>query len=528
MANVVIVKSFRLRLALMTTLVSGAILFAFVVAAWLLIHRTLLSAVDAQIVLPAKSFVQRVHPQMNLEEFRKSVSVFIEEGTDSASKDTLGLGVLMRNRTKEMSFQSSDESWIEEIPFADFLPNAEELKRMKYLEAKDREARRRPPSREGKRRPPPDARGPRDRRGPPPPPGRRGGSEERSVHRKPVFFSAKAGGETWRIGAFSNTYATVFAGVNMRQFDADVRKMRLYFFIGLPIGLLLTAGTGWLVSGKATRAVRRITETAEHMTAQELDQRIPITGHEDEEFARLVKVLNHMMERLERSFHQSARFSADASHELKTPLAVMQGELETALRQCVPDSPQEQTLLDLSEEVHRLKKITENLLVLSRADSGSLNLDKERFSLSEMMHASVEDSEILCEEEKLAFSHDIEADVHILADRVLVQSIVHNLVSNAIKYNREDGSVRVALCNDEEGNANIVVENTGSIIPEPLREKIFDRFFRADDSRTHEVEGFGLGLNIAAELARANGGILELVQSENDLTRFALRFPKTP
>ncbi len=525
---------------------------AAAVAAWLLVYETLLKAVDARLTLPGTALAHQAHPRFDPDSFARIVEGLTGHGLGGEFE--LGLAVLYQNDDRKRLSQTPNEDWLDNIPFVAYLPSAEEIARLPNRPPGPWEEDRRGPRKDRDKR-----RDDRDRGGPPPPKRGRGPGIESLVERwfdgrgpdrrdgrgprgrdgrgpgrrfevpamlRPKFFTVAVEGTDWRIGAFGGRHHTVFAGVTLDQFDADVRMKRRYFLMAIPLGFLLSAGAGWLVAGKAVRPVERITEMAEHVTAKGLDERVRITGHEDQEFARLVNVINGMMERLERSFHQSARFSADASHELKTPLAVMRGEIERGLQECAPGSAEEQRFLDLAEEVHRLKQITENLLVLSRADSGSLRVEKQVLSLSELVTQFSEDVEILCEQASLSFQADIAPDVIISADRGLLLSVLHNLASNAVKYNREDGEVK-CIVRELENNVVIEFHNTGPGIPESQQDKIFDRFYRADEARSREVDGFGLGLNIAAEITRANGGELILLGSDENWTRFAVVFPQS-
>ena len=162
---------------------------------------------------------------------------------------------------------------------------------------------------------------------------------------------------------------------------ADLNRMRNIFLVTLPLAVLLVGGGGWLVAGRALRPLRRIRQMAEQVTARGLDQRISVAA-EDPEIAGLVQVLNGMMDRLEASFNQATRFSADASHELKTPLAIMQGELENALQAAEPGSSQQQVFSNLLGETQRIKTITRGLLLLAQADAGRLKVALEDVDMS--------------------------------------------------------------------------------------------------------------------------------------------------
>jgi heavy metal sensor kinase len=307
----------------------------------------------------------------------------------------------------------------------------------------------------------------------------------------------------------------------MSRFRDEMRALRTGFLVALPAALLLIAVGGWWVSQRALRPVRRITAAAEGITARGLDQRIP-HSNEDVEFNRLISVFNGMMDRLEKSFQQAVRFSADAAHELKTPLTILQGELEQALQAAPPGSPQQQAYGALLEEVQRLKVIIRKLLLLSLADSGQLKPNFETLDLSAVMQAAIEDAAILAP--GLRIEHTIEPGITVAADGDLLRQVVQNLVSNAIKYNRPEGTVSFVL---RRAGANVLltVSNTGAGIPPEDRGKVFERFYRGDKARNRNVDGLGLGLSLSREIARAHHGDLVLENTPGGTTVFTLILP---
>ena len=343
---------------------------------------------------------------------------------------------------------------------------------------------------------------------------------------EPRFFTVSdEDGKRWRTVASSNSSVTVFVGIDLADVESELGQVRNYFLVALPLGLLAVAGGAWAISRRAIRPLEQIVSTTSEMNAAYLDRRIPVTGNESREFSQLVEVLNAMMDRLEGSFHQATRFTADASHELKTPIAIMQAEIESAIKSCPPDSAEEASLMTLQEENQRLKRITQSLLLLSQADSGKLRLTEEDVDFSRELEGLVEDAELLCAKEHLSFEGKIGSGIHVLADRVLLMQAVQNLLSNAIKYNCPEGRIS---CELREQGEEVVLEffNTGTPIPEDDQGKVFDRFFRVDKSRGVAVAGFGLGLNLSLEIVRAHGGKLRLAESVEVGTRMEMRLPK--
>ena len=358
-----------------------------------------------------------------------------------------------------------------------------------------------------------------------PPPPRRGEAispENPALPRKAAqFCTRQAGGQTWRMGVMGNPYVTLILGADIGEFNARMNELRNTFLATLPVVLLLAAGGAWLVARRALRPVTALTQTAEQVTARGLSQRIPAMTR-DQEFNRLITVFNEMMDRLEESFQQATRFSADASHELKTPLTRLQVELEQALESAPSASPQQEVYSSLLDEISRLKAIVQKLLLLSLADAGRLTLRLQPVDLSVLLANVVEDCR--AQAPSLNIEQQIPPEIHVNADPDLLEQALQNLASNALKYNRAGGLVRFDLV-PERDQVVVRVANTGPPIPLADRERIFERFYRADPSRSGRVEGTGLGLSLAREIIRAHRGDLSLETSDEQLTRFAVKLP---
>ena len=517
-------RSFRWRLALFSALVTGVILLIFGGAAWAFVSKSLLDGVDSRLKGPCERMARRGHEGREPRRFRDALR-FVQREFE---QETLIL--VMSNVSGEQQLLTEENAggtpWGKnlevlksQLPPEDALEVArEEAKARAEAQAK---AEAEALSEGEELEPPPEEGDPERERGRNRPP--RG--PLMNLIGEPRFFTMIGDdGRRWRTAAASNVNTTFFVSVDQALFDADMKRLRGYFLVAIPLGLLAIAFGSWLISRRAIRPLERIISTASGMSAEGLDGRIPVTGKESAEFLNLVNELNRMMERLEASFHQASRFTADASHELKTPIAIMQAEIELALKDCAPESTEEAALMNLQEENRRLSRITQSLLLLSQADSGRLKLSLEEVDLSQEVEALAEDAELLCAKEGLEFNNEVENGIKVQADRVLLGQAMQNLLSNAIKYNREDGRVSCVLVK-EEGEAVLTLFNTGEPIPEEEQGKIFDRFFRVDKARGRDVEGFGLGLNLSLEIVRAHGGSLSLAGSDGDGTRMELRLP---
>ncbi len=330
----------------------------------------------------------------------------------------------------------------------------------------------------------------------------------------------------WRIGVMGNADTTLVIGLNTRHAITELNQLRDRFLLALPAALGLVALGGWFVARRALRPLRAIADTAEQVTASGLDQRIS-SSDEDPEISRMILMLNRMMDRLELSFQQATRFSADASHELKTPLAIMQGELENALQEASPGSKEQQVFGNLLEETQRLKTITSGLLLLARADSGQLKLSLETVDLTAMINGITEDARILGEEARISFVETIGSGILVRADAALLRNAILNLFVNAVKYNETDGRIETTL-SAKDGKAVLTICNTGPGIPEEDQSRIFTRFHRGDTARTRRVDGVGLGLNLSREILRAHGGELALQECRPGWTCFEMTMKLAP
>ena len=353
-----------------------------------------------------------------------------------------------------------------------------------------------------------------------------GPGAQASFTKIPRFLTAGTATGEWRLGMLGTADTTLVIGLNTSQTHAELERLRNAFLLALPLALFLVGLGGWIVAGSALRPVRVIASTAEQVTARGLGQRIPVSN-EDPEITRVIQVLNRMMDRLENSFQQATRFSADASHELKTPLAIMQGELENALQEAHPGSKEQQVFGNLLEETQRLKTITSGLLLLSRADAGQLKPALENVDLTAMLEGIIEDTRVLAEESRLDLEVTLAPEIRIQADPVLLRTALLNLFVNAVKYNEPGGRIETDL-ESRQGRAFLTITNSGPGIPEEDQTRVFTRFHRVDAARQRQVDGVGLGLSLAREIVRAHGGELELRESRPGRTSFVLRLDAAP
>jgi signal transduction histidine kinase len=336
--------------------------------------------------------------------------------------------------------------------------------------------------------------------------------------RRALLFNHAEEGAQWRVIVTGTPGMTFALGVNLKRVNAGMVQVSGALALGFVVALLLIAACAWWLSRRALRPIDALATTLERVTAKGLDQRI--SGQDEAlELVRLITVFNEMMDRLEKSFHQAFRFSADASHELKTPLTILQGKLERAILDAEPESEKQRRYTALSEEVQRLKSIVRKLLLLSRVDAGTLKLQLRPLELSRVLEGVSEDVELLAPH--LEVRGDLAAGVWVMADADLIKQVVQNLTTNAVKYNRHGGFIALKLRVDAR-TAQLTVSNSGKGVRAEDRDKVFERFFRGDKTRNRTAQGVGLGLSLAREIARAHHGDLRLEETPEGVTAFSL------
>lgn len=302
--------------------------------------------------------------------------------------------------------------------------------------------------------------------------------------------------------------------------DAWEDAAQITFSCGIPAAIVGLAG-GWWLMRKAMSPVTALTEAAARVNERNLHAQLPRTGNGDE-VDRLTEVFNAMTARLDDSFNRIREFTLHASHELKTPLTVMHGELETALRE--ENQPNRERLLSQLDEVQRLTKIVDGLSLLTKADAGLITLKREPVQFDEIVREGCADALILARTGEVQVALNRCEPVSIIGDRHRLRQLMLNLTDNAIKYNHARGSVGIDL-QSRDGFAELTITNTGPGIPVELQGRVFDRFFRADKSHGNAVDGCGLGLSIAQWIVNAHGGTIAIVSEPGKQTRATVRFP---
>jgi heavy metal sensor kinase len=315
----------------------------------------------------------------------------------------------------------------------------------------------------------------------------------------------------------------VQVGMSLETVAMTRRRFLLVMATVLPLALLFAGGGGWLLARRALRPVDRMTEATRRISAEHLSERLETTGSDDE-LDRLAVTLNDMLGRLDAAFRQVRQFSADASHELQTPLTILKGEIEVALR--APRSPEEyqRVLVSALEESERIARLVEGLLLLSRADAGVLRMDRQPVDLAELIADVSEYMRPLAEAHGVAMELKSVLPITIQGDRAHLRRLLLNLVDNGIKYTPAGGSVSLTLQRDAAWAVLRIADTGIGLEPEEL-EQVFQRFYRAPAAVEQGKEGSGLGLCIARSIAEAHGGHIQVESSPGQGSAFTVFLP---
>jgi len=305
-------------------------------------------------------------------------------------------------------------------------------------------------------------------------------------------------------------------------------------FIAIPIALLLASIGGYFLARKSLAPVVSMSATAARISAANLHERLPVANERDE-LGGLARVINALLARLDASFEQQRRFMADASHELRTPIAIMRSEAEVALSQQERSNRElRESIVIFKDETKRLTGIVEDLFMLARADAGQYKLTRRECYLEEIAGEVTRAVRTLVAEKGLTLQLDATEEMPFHGDENLLRRLLLNLVDNALKYTPTGGAVTVS-CKPEGKRYVITVSDTGAGIPAEAQPHIFDRFYRADSARSRTEDddsalssGAGLGLSIARWIAEAHDGTLELQHSSNAGSVFQLILPAPP
>jgi signal transduction histidine kinase len=301
-----------------------------------------------------------------------------------------------------------------------------------------------------------------------------------------------------------------------------MRNLRGVLILAFPIVLVLLFFTTSLIARRSIHPVYRLTETAEKISRENLNERIPLPLHEDELYT-LTQTINQLLERLEDAVIREKQFTSDASHELRTPLSILKGTLEVMLRKNREPEYYIEKIGSSLSEVNRMSDLVDKLLLLARYEGDEAPVHLSNVGVQDLLEGVLARFETRFAENNLRLALDFTPEIVLQTDRFMVEQIVENLITNAIKYSPANSKISISL--KKQGKiASLTIADEGPGIPEHALDGIFDRFYRVDESRNSFIEGNGLGL----ALVRRFCGLLDIrpeVKSETGKgTRFTLYF----
>jgi heavy metal sensor kinase len=326
-----------------------------------------------------------------------------------------------------------------------------------------------------------------------------------------------------RLAVTQNDHVKIYVAYPLEPVNEVLDNIFASYRLLVPLTLLISVIGGWFLAHKSLRPVDAVTRAAREITAQNLNRRLP-TQHVDDEINRLIGQFNDMIGRLQASFAQIQQFSADASHELRTPLTIMRGEIEVALRRSNLRKPVRNLLQSIHDELVRLSSIVDSLMTLVKSDSGRLVFNLEPIHLGSMMKELYEDTKLLAKAKNISVRLTRCEDITVSGDSTRLKQLFLNLIDNAVKYTPSRGKIALAL-ERTDGKAVVSIRDTGIGIQRKHQAKIFERFYRVEQSHGMYVQGSGLGLSIAKWIAEAHHGSIEVKSRENKGSTFVVQLP---
>jgi heavy metal sensor kinase len=346
--------------------------------------------------------------------------------------------------------------------------------------------------------------------------------------RQPAFADLQQDKEALRLVAWpfqdeSGRHLVVEVGGSHAAMDRSLRTGALATLAINSAALTLLLVGSWLFSRRLLAPVDRMARQLEEIDEGKLGTRIPETDVGDE-LGRLVAVLNRMLDRLEQAFEAQARFTSDVSHEIRSPLTALRGQMEVALRK-ERDAPEyQQVLRESHEEVLRLQRLAEDLLSLAQADAGALEAQRVPVALGDVLARSVDRQRAAAASKGVSLQLHVAAPAEVIGDPDLLGRLVDNLLDNAIRHNPAGGTVDITL-EPVSGRATVAVCDTGEGIPPEHVPHVFDRFYRVDRARARATGGIGLGLSIARQIAVLHGGDVRVDSTVGEGCVFVIDLP---
>ncbi|MAT38275.1 MAG: hypothetical protein CL946_01585 [Ectothiorhodospiraceae bacterium] len=287
--------------------------------------------------------------------------------------------------------------------------------------------------------------------------------------------------------------------------------------IFVPVGAFFSYTVGFFISEQLHRSKYKI-------SPQAIESPPLSTAILEEEFQDKISSIRSSVDKMHEAYEQIQHFSVSASHELRTPLTIIRGEIELALRHPKSTEQYQEILGSLLEEVIRLSRIIDDLLLVAKSQIGQVNMEDHEIDLRAFIEEFADEAEMFTTQSNVSFTIERIEDAHIRGDALRLRRVLLNLVDNAVKYNVENGSVIVSLFTEED-DAIISIRDTGIGIPKAEQAKVFERFYRVDKEHSRSLGGTGLGLYIVRWIIETHGGAITLFSEEGKGSEFIIKLP---
>ncbi len=334
-------------------------------------------------------------------------------------------------------------------------------------------------------------------------------------HRKPIRLYYRL------IRTHQRPLLILQAASSIVEVKRALQRLAFIILISIPGAVVAACIAGWFLAKRSLLPIDLMIREARQISAAYLDARLP-RSHAGDELDRLAETLNEMMGRIESSTHAVQELCSDISHELKTPLAIIRGEIDVALRRSRSPEDLVKTLHVITGEVNELIRLVDDLMLLVRSDAKQLRFDKKKVALARILEQSTERFKERARNKKIDLSLDPKEEADIQADEIYIKRLFSNLLDNALKFTPEGGRVRVGVKRGARF-ATVEVLDTGIGIEREAQSKVFSRFYRTDQARSYE--GAGLGLNIAKAICEAHDGTIQIKSEPNEGTTVTVHFP---
>lgn len=344
---------------------------------------------------------------------------------------------------------------------------------------------------------------------------------------KTVFYNAIINNQKIRQGQFpifNNNHKIIgqlTIGVSQQESYNVLHNLMIILISTYVIILLILYFIMSFVASKAIEPIYQLIDSASQINYTNINARLPLPENQDE-IHQLATTINQLLARLENSFYQQKQFTSDASHEMQTPLAAIKGIIEVLLRKPRTAEQYELKMKEVLNQTNRLSQLYDQLLLLARLESNVLKSNKKQIVLHTSIEKCINNHEVIVNENKVVINNTVPNEVLVLADTLLLEMILDNLISNAIKYNKTGGNIYISW---DKSDRLLSIKDEGVGIEADKLQLIFNRFYRIDDSRNSQIPGNGIGLSIVKRICEVQNIILSVDSIQNQGTTFQLQFP---